>query len=228
MTLENRGLILLVNYRLISSSRSFPLHLNIIRSLVHLSRYTKTYIPLTPYLLPIISSLLAPTSRPKASTLKPLDIETHLRAPAQYVRTRVYASAVLDEAVFLATEWIAIPHIQASIAFPEIVVPVVTTLRRAIKKANSGGKGGMGKETGNVKGFIERLEETAKLITEKRKGVTFSPQSIDLARKWEIQMALEAEESPLGKYSKSQRKVREKRRKLLEKARTGEEEYLDE
>ena len=86
----------------------------------------------------------------------------------------------------------------------------------------------MGKETGNVKGFIERLEETAKLITEKRKGVTFSPQSIDLARKWEIQMALEAEESPLGKYSKSQRKVREKRRKLLEKARTGEEEYLDE
>ena len=36
------------------------------------------------------------------------------------------------------------------------------------------------------------------------------------------------DETPLGKYLKVQRKTREKRRKLVEKAREGEDEILEE
>ena len=86
----------------------------------------------------------------------------------------------------------------------------------------------MGKEAGNVKGFVERVEETAKYVAEKRKAVTFSPKNLDLVRRWEGQLSSDSGETPLGKYVKSQRKARERRRKLLEKARTGEEEYLEE
>ncbi|KAL5478855.1 NOC2 [Sanghuangporus weigelae] len=212
--------VALGSIKLITSSRSYPFHLHIIASLIHLSRHTKTYIPLTPYLLPIITAALSPSSRPKASTLKPLDLETHLRAPAQYVRTRVYNSVILEEAVFLLAEWAACPHVQESIAFPEFVVPLLATLRRSLKKASGA------KEAGVVKGLVERVNEGATWVSERRKGVSFGPKDVDAVRAWERDVKIE--ETPLGKYVKSQRKLREKRRKLVDKARTGEEEYLEE
>ncbi|KAG1764486.1 Noc2p family-domain-containing protein, partial [Suillus placidus] len=75
--------------KLISNSRSYPFHLHIARSMVYLTRHTRIYVPLTPYLLPIISSTLTASGKPKSSTLRPLDMETHIRAPA-HVKTRVY------------------------------------------------------------------------------------------------------------------------------------------
>ncbi|KAL5498263.1 NOC2 [Sanghuangporus vaninii] len=212
--------VALGSIRLISSSRSYPFHLHIIASLIHLSRHTKTYIPLTPYLLPIITATLSPSSRPKASTLKPLDLETNLRAPAQYVRTRVYNSVILEEAVFLLAEWAGCPHVQGSIAFPELVVPLLATLRRSLKRASGA------KEAGVVKGLVERVDEGAAWVSERRKSVSFGPKNVDAVRAWERDVKIE--ETPLGKYVKSQRKLREKRRKLVDKARTGEEEYLEE
>ncbi|KAL5525179.1 NOC2 [Sanghuangporus sanghuang] len=212
--------VALGSIKLISSSRSYPFHLHIIASLIHLSRHTKTYIPLTPYLLPIITATLSPPSRPKASTLKPLDLETHLRAPAQYVRTRVYNSVILEEAAFLLAEWAACPHVQGSIAFPELVVPLLATLRRSLKRASGA------KEAGVVKGLVERVDEGAAWVSERRKGVSFGPKNVDAVRAWERDVKIE--ETPLGKYVKSQRKLREKRRNLVDKARTGEEEYLEE
>ncbi|EJD05007.1 Noc2-domain-containing protein [Fomitiporia mediterranea MF3/22] len=206
--------------KLITNSRSYPFHLSIIRSLIHLSRHTTTYIPLTPYLLPIITSTLSPSGKPKASTLRPLDLETHLRTPAQYVRTRIYNNVVLEEAVFLLAEWCALPHVQGSIAFPELVVPLVATLRHSLKKASGA------KEAGVVKGLLERIEEGATWVSERRKNVAFGPRDIDAVHAWERDVRIQ--ETPLGRFVKSQRKVREKRKKLVDKARAGEEEYLEE
>ncbi|KAH8114877.1 Noc2-domain-containing protein [Phellopilus nigrolimitatus] len=205
--------------KLISSSRSYPFHLCLIRSLIHLARHTATYIPLTPYLLPIITTTLAPSARPKASTLKPLDLETHIRAPQQYVRTRIYGSTVLEEACFLLAEWLAAPHVQASVAFPELVVPLAATLKKSVKKAAGG------KEAGVVKGLLDRVEEQSKWTTERRKAVGFGPKNLNQVHAWERDVNVE--ETPLGKYVKSQRKMREKRRNLVEKARDGEDEYLE-
>ena len=131
-----------------------------------------------------------------------------------------YNAAVLEEAIFLFVEWAAAPHVQGSVAFPELMVPIIATLEKSCKHATGG------KEAGIVKGSLERVEEGVKWIDEKRKTVTFAPRNTDQVRMWERD--LNAEEVPLVKYLKSQRKMREKRRKLLEKAREGEEEYLDE
>lgn len=205
--------------RLISSSRSFPFHLTILRSLVHLARHTRTYIPLVPYLLPIITSTLSPLAKPKTSTLKPLDLETQIRAPSAYVRTRVYNNVVLEEAVYVLAEWASAPHVQGSIAFPELIVPLLASLRRSLKKAAGG------KEAGIVRGLVERLEEGSKWIAERRKNVGFGPAELGKVRAWEREADLE--DGPVEKYVKMQRKIREKRRKLLEKARTGEDEVLE-
>ncbi|KAG6907717.1 hypothetical protein DXG01_007630 [Tephrocybe rancida] len=214
--------------KLISTSRSYPFHLHIVRSLLHLTKHTDTFIPLSPYLVPILTSTLAPTSRPKSSTLRPLDLEVQIRAPQQYVKTRVYYEGVLEESAYLLAEWLASPTVQGSIAFPEIVVPIVVLLRKSLKVARSGSSGSSsGKDQSLVKVLLERIEESAKWIEQRRKTVSFAPGQIGEVQTWENDLNGKAEDSPLGKYLKVQKKLRENRRKLVEKAREGMDEILE-
>ncbi|KAF8556773.1 Noc2-domain-containing protein [Imleria badia] len=211
--------------KLISNARSYPLHLHIARSMLHLSRHTNTYIPLTPYLLPIISSQLTLSSKPKPSTLRPLDFDSNIRAPAQYLKTRVYMEGLVDETTFTLAEWLISAPVHGSIAFPEITVPIVVSLRKTLKTAKSTSKGGAHKQVEVVKALVERIEESAKWMEEKRKGVRFGPGTLSDVETWEANLRIE--DSPLAKYVKVQRKARVKRKTLVDKAEKGEYEILD-
>jgi nucleolar complex protein 2 len=197
--------------RLIPTPRSYPFHLNLLRSLLHLSRHTTTYIPLTPHLLPILQYSLSPTTSGKASTLRPLPLDTSIRAPAPYLRTRIYAETLADESVYVLAEWLGTPQTQGSIAFPEICVPIGLVLRKSIKSAKGV------KQATAVKMLVERMEEGAKWIEERRRGVTFAPADRDRVRDWEEDVRLKLADTPVGKALKILRKAREKRMKWLEK-----------
>ncbi|KAG9311084.1 Noc2-domain-containing protein [Chiua virens] len=212
--------------KLISNARSYPFHLHIARSMLHLSHHTNTYIPLTPYLLPIISSQLTSSGKPKPSTLRPLDFESNIRAPAQYLKTRVYLEGLVDEASFILAEWLISPPVHGSIAFPEITVPIVVSLRKTIKTAKASSKGGGQKDTGVVKALTERVDESAKWMADRRKGVSFEPGRVSEVERWEAELKVEA--SPLAKYVQVQRKARATRRRLVDKAAKGEDEMLEE
>ncbi|KAI6003247.1 Noc2p family-domain-containing protein [Pisolithus orientalis] len=187
--------------KLVSNARSFPLHLHIIRSMLHLSRHTKTFIPLPSYIVPIITSALA-FKKPKPSTLRPLDFDSNIRVPSQYLKTRVYIDGLVEEGTFVLAEWLASPPIQGSIAFPEI----------ACSRCCHAAQGPL-----RVKGMVERTEESAKWIEQKRKGVGFAPGEMAEVERWES--ALKVNESPLAKYVKVQQKARAKRKTLIDKVR---------
>lgn len=200
--------------RLISNSRSFPFHLQVVRSLLHLTRHTNTYIPISPYLLPVLTTTLA-NPRPKASTLRPLDLDMHIRAPQQYAKTRIYNECLVEEACFLLTEWLCSSSVHGSIAFPEVVVPITILLRKNVKATKS--RSNSGKEISVVKNLVERVEESAAWLDNKRKDVDFAPSKLNDVHQWESQIQSRLDESPLGKYLKVQQKAREKRQKLVEK-----------
>ncbi|KAF9480615.1 Noc2-domain-containing protein [Pholiota conissans] len=210
--------------KLVPNSRSNPFHLQIVRSLLHLTKHTHTYIPLSTHLVPILVSCLVPSSRPKSSTLRPLDFDVQIRVPQQYLKTRVLSEGLTEETVYILGEWLASAPVHGSIAFPEIVVPITILLRKSLKNS----KTGTSKESGQVKVFLERVEESAKWMEQRRKSVQFSPSKIRSVQDWEGDLKSHLPETPLGKYMKVQRKTREKRRKLVEKAREGEDEILEE
>ncbi|KZT24958.1 Noc2-domain-containing protein [Neolentinus lepideus HHB14362 ss-1] len=213
--------------KLISASRSYPFHLQLVRSLLHLIRHTGIYIPLSPYLVSIINTALSPSHSKKASTLRPLDMETNIRAPQQYLKTRVYAEGLTEEATYLLTEWFAMRPVVSSIALPEIAFAVVTALRKSLKASKTAGsRGPSGKEISVIKGLIERVEENVKWTEQKRKDVTFAPGKMAEVEAWESNVKVD--QTPLAKFVKIQRKTRENRRKLVEKARVGEDEILEE
>lgn len=198
--------------RLIPNARSYPYHLHLARSLLHLTQRTSTYIPLGPTLLPMIVTPLT-SSYSKGGSLRPLDFETTLRVPQQYLKTRVYAEGVVEEASFVLAEYLASAPIHASVAFPEVTVPIVGAMRHAVKTSQKGKS--RGKEAAAVKALVERIEESAKWVDEKRRGISFAPGKLGDVERWES--SVKVEETPLGKYIRVQRKAREKRRKLMEK-----------
>jgi nucleolar complex protein 2 len=138
-----------------------------------------------------------------------------IRTPQQYLRTRIYHEALVEEAIYVLAEWLSSSSIHQSIAFPEIVVGIVVMLRKNLKAAKNSRSAG--KEVGSVKALVERVEETAKWMEEKRKGVAFGPGRHEAVGSWEAERSGDIGESPLSKYVKMLRKAKEKKRALMEK-----------
>jgi len=168
-----------------------------------------------------------------------LDFETTLRVPQQYIHTHVYAESLVHEAAFSTAEWLSVRAVHGSIAFPELVVPIVASLRRSLKVAHN-----RPKVSASVKALVERIEESARWTSQHRTGVSFAPGKTAAVGLWEADLGLD--DAPLIKYTRVLRKSREKQRKLIEKvricppsmvmyclaaldqARKGEDEVLDE
>lgn len=148
-------------------------------------------------------------------------MEVYISAPQQYLKTRVYSEGLVEEAVYLLAEWLASRSVHGSIAFPEIVVPVVVVLRKSLKTVKTGtgsGKNGSGKDVGLVKGLVERIEESSRWVEQNRKNVTFGPGKLGDVEEWERSMReTKMDGAPLVKYVKVQTKTRQKRHKLIEK-----------
>lgn len=129
----------------------------------------------------------------------------------------MYNEGLVEEAAYLLAEWLASKSIQGTIAFPELVVPIVVVLRKALKSAKSPShsKNVLGKDVGVVKGLVERIEESSKWVEERRSKVRFGPGMLGEVGEWEE--SLNVDETPLAKYLKVQRKARDKRKQLVEK-----------
>lgn len=207
--------------RLIPTARYYPLHLQLLRSLLLLIQRTGTYLSLAPFLIPIVSSSLTATSasaKSKGASLRPLEMGLHIRAPAQYLKTRSYGESTCEEALFILGSWAEC--VQGSVAYPEIVFPGVLILKKALKKShNSGKNSGNGKIVTMTKTLIERIEDGVQWVTTRRDNVVFAPGNQTEVEKWERDAKVD--ESPMGKYMRVQRKAREKKQALLDKVFTS-------
>ncbi|EEP78048.1 conserved hypothetical protein [Uncinocarpus reesii 1704] len=204
--------------RLIPTAQYFPLRFQMSRSLLRLSLATGTYIPLASVLLEVLQSAEM-KSPPKASTMKPLDFSTCIRAPKAYLRTRIYQDGVAEEVSELLSEFFVLWT--KNIAFPELSLPTVVMLKRWLKEVSSRSLGNK-----NVKInqtfvlLVQKLEANSRWIEERRSKVTFTPK--DRAEVERFLKDVEWESTPLGAFVKTQRAQRTERAKLLERSRREE------
>jgi len=207
---------------LLPSSRYFPLRFHVIKSLLRIISRTGTYIPLSPFLLEILDSAEFRRSNPKKATLKPLDLEYIIRAPAAYPKTRIYQETLGDELVYLLAEYHT--AVSTHVAFPEMVLPVVLTIKRHLKKGTAGSP----KVQAQLKTLVEKLEATKTWVEGKRRSVSFAPR--DRGEVSRFAEKLKVDETPVGNWTRVTRKVREQKRREVERAlreEKGEEEEDD-
>lgn len=192
--------------RLIPTSRYFPLRCHLLRAMLRLMQRTGVYIPLGSSLLEMLS---APEflRKAKGSTLKPLDFTTTLRAPASYVRTRVYADQLAEEVPYLLAEFLATQS--RSIGLPELVVPLVFQVKRTLKHSTSP------KLSSACKQLLAKVEANVRFVEQKRQNVEFAPSNLKGLEGFLSEMG-EGEETPLEAWVRLARKVREQKRRVVE------------
>lgn len=215
--------------RLIPTPTYFPLRFHLTRSLLRISLFTKTYIPLAPSLLEVLTSTEL-SKPPKPSTLKPLDFDTTLRAPNSYLRTRVYQDGLGIQISELLVEFFSCWS--KHIAFPELVIPPTVVLKRWLKSANGSSspsippastkkpleKGNKNsKLNSSIALLVTKLDLNARWVEEKRKNITFAP-----GNREEVDSFLndvKIEDTPLGAFAVTMRRQREERAKVLDEGR---------
>ncbi|KAK9466321.1 Noc2p family-domain-containing protein [Lipomyces arxii] len=198
--------------RLIPAPQYFPLRFTLFHTLLGLARDTDVYIPLLPDITEMLTST-AVTKPGKPSTLHPFDFDHNIRANTAYLGTKIYQTGVCDKIVECVLEFYGL--YAKHIAFPELVVPCVITLKRYARGRDKPST----KQKQNVRFFkqllelVDRLELNSKYIQDKRKNVEFGPANTAMVR--EFMKEIEWESTPLGQYLAVQRQVRDERMRVL-------------
>lgn len=190
--------------RLIPTAQYFPLRFYLIRSLMRLSQNTGVFIPLFPLLQELLTSTTM-TKSPKNAQLQAFDFDHNIKANSAYLNTRVYQQGVCEQFVELAGEYLVL--YSKSISFPELATPVTIALRRHIKTTKNV------KFNKQLSQLVEKLNQNAEFIQQKRANVEFGPTNRVEVNKF--LQDLEWDKTPLGAYVSVQREVKEERLKLM-------------
>ncbi|ORX74210.1 Noc2-domain-containing protein, partial [Linderina pennispora] len=200
--------------RLVPTAKYFPLRLHCVRMLLRISSSTGIFIPVLPMLVEVLESSEFLARRPLKSTLKPLTLDSYLKAPKEYEHTRVYLDSILESVFELLADAIAAQSTR--IAFPEWVVPAALQLRRWRKRV---GKSWM-RFSKQLQGLLEKTEQTAKMVQQHRAKVDFSPANLSAANRF--MEDVHPDTTPIGAYAVSLRKVRAQQRATLLEAEADE------
>ncbi|KAJ2829123.1 Nucleolar Complex 2 protein, partial [Coemansia sp. 'formosensis'] len=158
--------------RLVPTAKYFPLRIHCISQLLRLSSATGIYIPILPMIIEVLESPEFLSRRPTNSTLKPLSLDSHLKAPKEYEHTRVYLEIVLESVFGLLADTIAAQSVR--IAFPEWVVPAVLQLRRWRKRAGKS----WSRFSKQLQGLLEKIDQTSVMVVQRRNKVDFGPANL--------------------------------------------------
>ncbi|GEQ67786.1 hypothetical protein JCM33374_g1451 [Metschnikowia sp. JCM 33374] len=198
--------------RLIPTAQFFPLRFYLIRSLIRLSQGSGVYIPVFPLIFEILTST-AFTKPPKNASLPAVDFEYIIKVNQQYLGTKAYQDGLCDQFLELTSEFLVLYC--KNIAFPELVTPVILSLRRFMKKSKNI------KFNKQIQQLVEKLNTNANYITAKRSGVEYGP-----SNKAEVSNFLKEEKwesTPLGQYVVVHRNARDEKAKILKEAVVEEE-----
>ncbi|KAI9500255.1 Noc2p family-domain-containing protein [Coemansia spiralis] len=196
--------------RLVPTAKYFPLRIHCLSQLLRLSSATGVYIPVLPMIIEVLESPEFLSRRPIKSTLKPLMLDSHLKAPREYEHTRVYLEVVLESIFGLLADAFASQSVR--IAFPEWCVPAVLQLRRWRKRVGKSWT----RFSKQLQGLLEKIDQASYLVQQKRNKVEFAPSNLAGANKFMQETS--PEETPIGIYAVSLRKIRAQQRATLVEA----------
>ncbi|QLG70439.1 hypothetical protein HG535_0A03780 [Zygotorulaspora mrakii] len=191
--------------RLIPTPQFFPLRFYLIRSLIRLSQNTAVFIPIFPLLSEILVSKAFTKIPNKKESLAAFDFDHNIKCNKAYLGTRVYHEGLSEQFVDLLGEYFVLYC--KNVAFPELVAPVIISLRRYMKTSKSI------KQSKQLSNVVEKLKQNSSYIQSKRDDVDFSP-----TNKTEVARFLHDvpwEKTPLGSYIVIQREVKEESARIL-------------
>lgn len=198
--------------KLVYVAKYYPLRFHLCSMLSRLSHDTGKFIPVLPYYLDVLNRYNFNKKTSKVS-MKPVDFGNILRISKSQMLENGTQDTTLDHVYMGIGENL---HYQAhKIAFPELTYPALVQMRDFVKKCK------VANHCKKIKQLMDKIEETSKIITQKRNNATFGLKDADAIKHWE--QALQTQGTPLAKFFASLRKTKDEEKLKM----TTEQEKLD-
>jgi nucleolar complex protein 2 len=138
------------------------------------------------------------------TVLKPIEFEVTLRVGTNYLSgpsSRVYRDQIGLKICEVLASYFEIYAL--NLALPELVLPVTVAIKRWLKK-HGGGCGGKIRHA--LQNLVEKLDEQAKWVEEKRRGMAFNPEMLSAGQHVTVSGC---DVSPLTKWIQKQKAMQE-------------------
>ena len=155
--------------RLIPTPQFFPLRFYLIKSLIRLSQNSGVFIPIYPLLSEILTSTAFTKAPKKSPNLAAFDFEHNIKCTQAYLNTKIYQEGLSEQFVDLLGDYFALYC--KNIAFPELVTPVIISLRRYIKTSTNV------KLNKRLSTVVEKLNQNSTFIQERDQMLNLGQQT---------------------------------------------------
>lgn len=162
--------------RLSPTAAFFPLRFHCCSMLINLSRNTKTFIPVLPFVLETLNSTTFLAKHKKLS-MRPLKFTCILHLSQSQCLENAYKDEVIEQVYGLTLEYLA--HESSSIAFPDLVIMPLMMLRQYMKT------GGNAKYNKKIKELVDKIQENATFMERERNQVNFTLKDYQMIAGWE-------------------------------------------
>lgn len=162
--------------KLIPTAQYFPLRFHCIQILIQLSKETRTFIPVMPYILEVLHSETFNKKHSKVS-MKPLSFTCILRLNNEQLQENGFRDEVI-ECIFATTlDYMA--HESFTLSYPDLVVPSIINLKQYVKRCRNSN------HSRKLKQLIDKLDENYKLVETEREKISFTLKDTALIAAWE-------------------------------------------
>lgn len=202
--------------KLKSSAPYFPLRFHCVKILIDLSRSTKIFIPILPYIFEVLKSNTF-NQQHKKLAMKPLSFTCILRIQKGHLEENAFRDEVIEQVFGLTLE--CLMNECTSIAFPDLVVPHIMTLHQFIKKTKNQNY------AKKLKSLVDKIQEQSDYIDSRRNKINFSLNDANYVKSWEVN--LRTGDTPLEIFYSDYQKASKQKIKRQKIQSTDEEDEPD-
>lgn len=177
--------------RLNYTSKYYPLRFHLANLLVDLSSATGKFVPILPYYLDVLNQFKSKgKNHNKKLSMKPMDWSCVLKLSKSQLNETSYEDTVIEQVYY------GLLNVLASnghkISFPEMVVPALNQIKAFLKQSR------VASHSKKMKTVVEKANENANFVANKRKSVGFTVKDLEKIRDWEGDLKIQG--TPLTKW----------------------------
>lgn len=171
--------IIVGTIKLIPTAQFFPLRFHCVQILIQLSKETRTFVPILPFILEVLNSNTF-NKKHSSVSMKPLQFTCILRLNTAQLLENGFRDEVVENIFGLTLDYMA--HESFTLSYPDLAVPAIINLKQYLKRCKNSNY------SRKLKQLIDKMEENCRVVEKERDRITFGLRDTQMIAAWETNL----------------------------------------